>query len=154
MLSLPLEDTDSTPKNGGKARLIWDISVKSPGKIILGSGGTLNEMEGKLFVSIGDASPLGKTRRDDDSGDSWGALYYFKELYNLLLYVSPAIFDRLIYLSDRARIPDVEITTGIRTREIKTRQVAYFVDWDNLVYESVDVEHCKFSVQLGARESL
>jgi hypothetical protein len=147
-LTLPLEDVDSQPKNGSTARIAWEITVASVGKIRLSTGGTLNEMTGRVFVAIGDASPLGKTRRDDGEGATWGALYYFERDFNLRLYVSRKLFERLLHLAEIARIPSIEITFDIDEPGIKYRDVAYFADWDNVAHNQLNVAFCKLQTEL------
>jgi hypothetical protein len=110
-IELPLPHPDARAKNGGTPRISWRVACQDI--VHLATGGGLNDLEGTLSVSVGDASPNGKTNFEQAPGEHWGVLDFFDwsnpHTFQVETYVSRDVFDRLVHLAEISRIPDCRV---------------------------------------------
>lgn len=150
--------------------LVWTVRPVSEETVRLSTGGSLKELSGRARISIGDASPEGKAKFGAGNPVRWGGINYHKaeagfgESYSVSLFVSAAMFTRILHLAELGRPPELEIHLDdgqslktIFDKNSSETGIKYGAapdgsdkNWDNITHRYLEICWCSFSSPLGS----
>jgi hypothetical protein len=140
----------------------WSVRLDQDDRVSLSSGERLRDLKGAVHLFIGSAEARGREsfKFPDGTRLSWGALSYvkFKEdtngCYDIRLYVSRVIFDRVEKMMLSGRPPRLNLTLGDRLVDLGTGEHAGSpafksnfgdeIDWDNKAAPWIEIDWCEF----------
>lgn len=145
--------------------LQWSVRVAYSDHINLSTGGKLNDLRGIAIVEAGSPSANGQKsisfKDDDKPWDSRGWLMYRPAtedddaLFEVHVYVSERLFDRIVSLVLSGHAPSLQVWLGNRLLSSEGDRVesdalkskfydASYIDWDNKIAPWIEVDWCKF----------
>jgi hypothetical protein len=142
----------------------WAVRVADRQKIRLATGNDLNKLPGHVRFFVGDATPEGMTPQHDAVGPCWGRFRWYEELetryephfpenYEVDMYVSQRLFERLESLVAANQIPKVTLSVGSKTDgasiKVGWEPDGSGLEWDNVKRPQLEVVWCDFDVDAG-----
>lgn len=142
----PNELLDSKPSLAWDAEFPRDSEVRFASLV---SGGKMREMTGRVFVTIGTATPDGKEKFDEEP--IWGYFSYCadpEDRFRVQLYVSKQMFAKLADLVRDRCVPTLDLFVtdhdGIET----ALPDGCLAEWDNVKVPNLEIKWCTFAVAL------
>lgn len=145
-------DPPSSELPESKPSLAWDAEFPRDSEVrfaSLVSGGKMREMTGRVFVTIGTATPDGKEKFDEKA--SWGYFSYRvdpEDRFLVQLHVSAKMFERLVGFARNGCVPSLDLSVtddeGIETAPPD----GYLAEWDNVKVPNLEIMWCTFTVAL------
>jgi hypothetical protein len=143
----------------------------------LATGGTLEKLPGRVWFSIGTATPEGRAVYGEGTPPKWGALAYHKadenpdhhpplpEAYALSVHVSRSMYETLRALVAVRTLPTISVDVGSNwTRSFNPDDPepsdkdairhgwepdGSGLDWDNQKFPHLEIKWCEFRVEVG-----
>jgi hypothetical protein len=141
----------------------WAVRIADRQRVRLVTGKELNQLPGHVRFFVGDAGPEGKTHREGMAA-RWGDFHWYKvvesrdgpdfpENYEVDMYVSQGLFDRLESLVAAQTIPELTVSVGSNTDKDSIKYGwepdGSALEWDNIKQPNLEVIWCNFGVHVG-----
>jgi hypothetical protein len=153
----------------------WAVKASTEDTVRLATGGTLKKLPGRVWFSIGTATPEGRAVYRDEAPPKWGMLAYHKadenpdhhsllpEAYSLRMHVSRSMWENLQALVAARTIPTISVTVGSdpsldpdAPKPPDRDAIRYGwepdgsgLDWDNRNFSRLVITWCEFRVNAG-----
>ena len=153
--------------------VFWAVKLSPDETVRLATGNELKDLPGRVIFRVGDASPEGKTTYSKGRPVRWGGLHYiadnksgdsiprFPESFDVDLYVSRNLFERLESLIAAGRLPALTVTVGEESDgDADGHGIRYgwepdgrALEWDNKRFPHLEMLWCEFEVDVGLPSS-
>ena len=155
----------------------WAVKVSNEGTVRLATGGTLEKLPGRVWFSIGTATPEGRAVYQEETPSKWGILAHHKadenpdhspmlpEAYALSMHVSRSTYETLRALVAAQTLPTISVNVGSHwTRSFNPDDpepsdkdaIRYGwepdgsgLEWDNENFRHLEIKWCEFRVNVG-----
>jgi hypothetical protein len=157
-----------TPASGVTANGIsWALKLRQGGRVRLSTGGDLRELEGSVYLRVGDATPDGKAIYEGDDPIRWGGLHYLAadsdddQSYYIDLHISQSQFDRVQRLVELGSVPVLNIDLGDDSLFKKDGEAAIKYgwepdgsgkEWDNKNHQHLPIKGFTFIAKVGVSD--
>ena len=166
---------DKTPPGLG-----WAVKVNNEGTVRLATGGTLEKLPGRVWFSIGTATPDGREVYHEGKPPIWGVFKWHKEVnydygiglpeaYFLRMHVSLSTYEALRSLVAARTFPTMTVTVGSDWNasfhsgepEPSDKDAIKYgwepdgsgLEWDNNKFPHLEIKWCRFHVDVGSPKS-
>jgi hypothetical protein len=143
----------------------WAVRVPDRERVRLATGSELNKLPGRVRFFVGDATPDGKATFREGASARWGDFHWyegnktsgdsprFPENYEVDMYVSQDLFNRLESLAAAQTIPKLTVSLGSGTDKDSIKYGwepdGSGLEWDNIKQPHLEVHWCNFDVHVG-----
>jgi hypothetical protein len=128
--------------------LAWDAEIPRGTEVefaSLTSGGKLRDMTGRVFVTIGRATPVGMT--DFNGAPRWGYFSYRanpEARFRVQLHVSQPMFQKLLGLASNNSVPTLDLSVNDSAGIEIAPPEGYLAAWDNVEVPDLEIKWCAF----------
>jgi hypothetical protein len=153
----------------------WAVKVSNKGTVRLATGGALEKLQGRVWFSVGTATPEGREVYQEGTPPKWGILAYDKadenpdhylmlpEAYDLSMHVSRSMYEALQMLVAARTLPTISVNVGSRSSfgtdgpPLPERDAIRYgwepdgsgLDWGNQNFPHLEIRWCAFRVNVG-----